>query len=226
MAETESPIEDMFLRAISKRLDTETCRITPQFPAETICGSYRLDFVIDDGRSRIGIECDGEEFHDNQNWRDEWRDAMILGDKKVDRIYRFRGKDLKHHPDDVLGVLAWFHPRIFDDRQRWIVERAASEHIPLHLGETFIHPEQEDLLLGIGGEPERPNHSMWFLRRFMHKRRRNYRQWIRELHDFALATGIDSLAELRAQFFWKGPNGERHAALERLRATQDLVNSV
>src|SRR5690348_13829612 len=101
--QTESPIEDLLLEAVRPRL-SESARITPQVDVPTACGVFRLDFVIEGGGVRIGVECDGADFHDES--RDEWRDALIIGSRQIDGIFRFRGCDLHWRLDDCLFAIA------------------------------------------------------------------------------------------------------------------------
>lgn len=87
----ESPLEELFALNAIKYLD-DSVDFQKQVSVETICGQFRIDFVIDTGLKKVAIECDGKESHNKS--RDEWRDAMILGAGAVDVIYRLRGGDL------------------------------------------------------------------------------------------------------------------------------------
>ena len=79
----ESPIEELFAWAAEKCFHPEVA-FEKQVEIPTVCGTFHLDFLAT-RRQRIAFECDGREFHDCE--RDEWRDALILGTQKVDRIY-------------------------------------------------------------------------------------------------------------------------------------------
>jgi hypothetical protein len=102
--------------------------ITPQFEVTTLCGRFIIDFVLttSDG-NRVGIECDGREFHDES--RDEWRDAMILGEGHVDAIYRLRGSDITYYMEDILYLMAVLEPRFFSSRATKNLEVLASSEI-------------------------------------------------------------------------------------------------
>lgn len=80
----ESPIEDIFAWHITKYLDPSV-NFYAQYPVKTICGKFRLDFLVDFRGRRIAFECDGKNFH--EPGRDLWRDAMILGTEQVDVIF-------------------------------------------------------------------------------------------------------------------------------------------
>lgn len=110
----DSPIEDLFAYHFVKYA-SESAALTPQVEVETLCGRFFLDFVLSgsDG-SRIAVECDGKEFHDFS--RDEWRDAMILGERHVDAIYRLRGADIVHNIVCALYVMSRLDPSLFSDR--------------------------------------------------------------------------------------------------------------
>jgi hypothetical protein len=109
----ESPIEDKFAWHITKYLKSNV-EFYSQFPVKTICGGFRLDFVIGYNSKLIGFECDGQNFHDP--YRDLWRDSMILGTNKIDSIFRLRGTDIHRYPIDLLYTIAKFHSPIFSSR--------------------------------------------------------------------------------------------------------------
>ncbi|TAN29638.1 MAG: hypothetical protein EPN31_06055 [Castellaniella sp.] len=110
----DSPIEDEFAQRYVKYA-ADNVEMRTQVDAPTLCGRFVVDFVLSTPSGhRVGIECDGKEFHDEH--RDEWRDAMIIGDGVLDDIYRVRGSDIVHNMDDVLYLLANFEPDLFDPR--------------------------------------------------------------------------------------------------------------
>ena len=116
----ESPIEDRFAWHITKYLNPEV-NFYAQYPIKTLCGSFRIDFVVEYGGSRIGFECDGKDFHNP--YRDLWRDAMILGTSKVDSIFRLRGRDIYMYPLDLIYTIARWHSSLFSSRgQRNLLE--------------------------------------------------------------------------------------------------------
>lgn len=108
----DSPIEDLFAKHFL-RYAAAGITFEPQYSVHTLCGTFIVDFlIVDAGGRRIGIECDGKDFHDLA--RDEWRDGMILGDVHIDAIYRFRGRDLHHAWEDVMYFLCSMEPSVFD----------------------------------------------------------------------------------------------------------------
>lgn len=90
----------------------------------TAYGQFRLDFVLEVKGLRVGIECDGEPFHDRV--RDMYRDAAILGSHQVSEIVRFRGTDLFNSPSDCVLILSRMYDRFFDARARSILHQLAS----------------------------------------------------------------------------------------------------
>lgn len=119
----DSPIEDIFARSLGRYVNPNL-RLDKQIEVNTPWGVFILDFVIECKSKRIAFECDGKDFHNST--RDEWRDAMILGEGHVDTIYRLRGTDLIHHTDDCLFVISTLEPQIFSRRGKVNLEVLAS----------------------------------------------------------------------------------------------------
>jgi hypothetical protein len=119
----DSPIEDIFAWGLGKYMNPNLI-LDKQIEVNTSWGTFILDFVVECESQRIAFECDGKDFHDVE--RDEWRDALILGEGHVDTIYRLRGTDLVHHAEDCLFVISRLEPKIFSDRGRANLEMLAS----------------------------------------------------------------------------------------------------
>ena len=110
----DSPIEECFAWDFLKNTSDDVEFIS-QYPAKTDYGHFILDFVaVLPGGRKIGFECDGKEFDDAS--RDEWRDSLILGERHVDSIYRFRGCDLICHIEDLLYAVSKYDPKLFSQR--------------------------------------------------------------------------------------------------------------
>jgi len=120
----ESDLERIFAENLQKYLREDVLLMT-QIEVNTICGKFRLDFLIQYNGQRYAFECDGKDFHNE--FRDEWRDAMILGAGEVDFIYRLRGRDLYYHMEDCLYVISKWIPSIFSQRGLINLTRLASE---------------------------------------------------------------------------------------------------
>jgi very-short-patch-repair endonuclease len=121
----ESPLEEAFAQNVVKYLD-DAITLRKQLEVNTVCGQFRIDFVAERSGRRIGLECDGAEFHPSP-LRDEWRDAMILGDGSIACIYRFRGKDVFTRVEDCLFILSAWEARFFSERGLRRLEAEASE---------------------------------------------------------------------------------------------------
>lgn len=109
----ESPLELMFIETLEKYLSPKV-KIIPQYEVKTICGNFRLDFLLEVDGKKIAFECDGKEFHNELN--DEWRDALILGNREIDSIYRFRGKDLHTFLNDCIFMIYYYDNELFSER--------------------------------------------------------------------------------------------------------------
>ena len=120
----DSPLEDAFARQLVKHLDPSV-RLHTQFEVSTICGTFRIDFVVETRSKKVGFECDGKEYH--EVWRDECRDALILGSRGVDAIYHFPGAALTYHVNDCLWLATLCDPEIFGDGARGDLDHIASD---------------------------------------------------------------------------------------------------
>lgn len=150
----DSPLEDEFVHNLEKYVG-ELDSFDPQVAVSTICGRFILDFVARAGERAVGFECDGKPYHDR--FRDEWRDAMILGAEAVDTIYRLRGADLYYHMEDCLFVISKLDPWLFSDRGLANLDRLASDearsfeydHDPNILMIAYEGPSLEPLFITI-----------------------------------------------------------------------------
>ena len=122
----ESELELEFLHQLEKYFRSDLL-VETQFRVPTRCGEFRLDFRVSDGDRSLGFECDGTDFHGDKAFvRDEFRDALILGEGAVDAIYRLRGPDLWYHPADAFYVIAATDPWLFRRQGAQNLERLAS----------------------------------------------------------------------------------------------------
>lgn len=108
--EFESPIEKKLYGYLESTF-LPTVHIEKQFWVNTICGNFRIDFVIDTEIGKIGLECDGREYHVID--RDMWRDAMILAGGDIKIMYRFSGSDIHSNNLFCLHNLIINHPDLF-----------------------------------------------------------------------------------------------------------------
>jgi len=113
VSDYDSLCEFDFHRNLVKYINPQAS-ITPQYPCPCNGKQYRLDFMVKRGEKTIGLECDGEEFHDWE--RDVIRDNAILGNGYVDEIIRIAAKDIYYNCDTVLFLISRTHPDLFSDR--------------------------------------------------------------------------------------------------------------
>jgi hypothetical protein len=109
----ESPIEDDFAYNAVKYLRKEV-KLVPQQRMRTYCGTFRVDFLIESGKRRVAVECDGKAFH--RTARDLARDTLILGSYAVDTIFRLQGSNIYYRIGDCLFLLSRYAPELFTDR--------------------------------------------------------------------------------------------------------------
>ena len=132
----DSPIEDILAYNVVKYIRADA-RLQPQVEAPTPAGTFRLDFVFRADGVSVALECDGEEFHDP--WRDEWRDALILGSRDLDDILRIPGKAISGRMNICLLHIAEWFPVFFSERGRANIETLARSEA-LAIDEAYGHP--------------------------------------------------------------------------------------
>jgi len=111
----DSEIEDIFAWNFIKYC-TKKINFLPQYEVQTTISMFRLDFVIELDGIKVGIECDGRDFHDE--WRDEWRDAIILGGSDIEAIFRFTGTDIFKCIEVCIYVISVAYPQFFSKKGR------------------------------------------------------------------------------------------------------------
>ncbi len=120
----ETPLEDELAWHLVKYLH-RGCRLHSQVRVSTPCGIFWVDFVIECRGRRIALECGPlDEAPDLQQER--YRDALIVGSTAFDVLYRLSGKRLFHHMEDLLYLLARWHPQVFTERALINLNRLAS----------------------------------------------------------------------------------------------------
>ena len=166
----ESPLEELFIEKLEKYLSPKT-EIIPQFEIETIAGKFRLDFLLTIDNKKIAFECDGANFHDE--WKDEWRDALILGTRQIDIIYRFRGKDLHTFLDDCIYLIYYYDKDLFNDRYPLIAHQLISDDLKRQVVEKqFSNHERNCVYYKITNEDE--EYLGWMLL-VMERRNKDYK---------------------------------------------------
>lgn len=121
-----SPVEELFITSLEKYLAPGVA-IYPQYSVSTPHGAFRLDFVLTLNHERIAVECAEAEVQDE--WKDEWRDAVMLGTGRLKCVYRFRGKDIYSFIDDCIFMLYYYERKLFSSRYAQIYRGLISEEM-------------------------------------------------------------------------------------------------
>ena len=103
--------------------------------ARTLCGDFLMSLYCTEpiGRS-IAIE---QRSDDPDSFsRDEWRDAMVVGDRCVDAVYRVGRLNFERHMEDVLYALSILEPDFFCERKKAGLKELASIEVIASLKES------------------------------------------------------------------------------------------
>ncbi|ELA9340197.1 hypothetical protein ACEV8B_22380 [Vibrio parahaemolyticus] len=193
----DSPIEDSFAKFASKYF-SEEINMEAQVVVYTICGKFRVDFVVTDSKGRkTAIECDGKDFHDES--RDEWRDSMILGSTDIEEIYRISGKEINYRIEDVFYTLSMWSPWLFNERESYNLSRIATQEL------TLRSPSPVDTIFSVN-YVDNDNQINCF---YIEKRHKNIpegkRQFWQSLFKYAQKLGGGNLDDVIASYrkqFW------------------------
>lgn len=137
----DSPIERIFASCCFKHLRPDV-QVEKQVEVSTGHGRFRIDFVLSVGDRRIAVECDGKDFH--ESFRDEFRDAILLGEGHFETVYHFRGCDITYWTDDCIWLMSVLDPQLFSERGHHQLGR--------------LHHSEVDR---IRGEAEEFSYSIW-----------------------------------------------------------------
>lgn len=186
----DSPIETIFASYCFKHLRSGV-HVEKQVEVTTRHGSFRIDFGLSVGDGRIGVECDGKDFH--EGLRDELRDAILLGESHCATMYHFRGCDITCYPEDCVWLMSRLDPELFTERGHLQLERLhrleiSGSHEELAKCESFNHLIQD----GTQG------YHFWAFRRSMRmvSEFSHLRYYWKVLYDFACEHPGASLDEL------------------------------
>lgn len=201
----DSPIEFLFAQHLKKYLHP-AAKLLRQVEVTTICGTFRLDFVLEISKQRIALECDGEEYHDAR--RDEFRDAMILGAGAVDSIYRLRGRDIYYSPGECLFIISRWNPELFSEAGIVSIERGSKFDLDSFVLET-------DGLRVIAPYLDESTETLWDIdvERRLLRDPPGIRSFWRSIYNYAIEKGGGDLDELMEGFsaYLRAPSRRRQS---------------
>lgn len=176
----DSVIEKEFAHSISKYLRSGI-EFDNQIEFKTQLGYFKGDFIISNGKTELLVELDGKEFH--QGTRDKWRDAFILGEKKIDSIIRFQGKDITYCTNECIFLLTKLYPDFFHERAiislSVLVEKENQNSINESLEFNFAH-SLDRLDIEIQYEDKSLTKAKTILKTFHYKQPKGYWTWFYE----------------------------------------------
>ena len=171
----ESPIEEIFARECCRYI-SDQADFDYQVEVSTRHERFRVDFVLSLAQETVAVECDGRDFHNPL--RDEFRDAVLLGENHFTAVYHFRGCDITFYPADCLWLMSVEYPALFCERGRHQLD---------YLHELEIVPllsQREAIILRNPAEPWR---RAWVFRRNIRQKLSPNPYWPywRTLYEFA-----------------------------------------
>lgn len=94
-SQAESPFED----EVGKALIARGYKLHPQWRV----GSYRIDFVVEDGDSRIALECDGDRWHTGEEAVRSDLERQTILERLGWRFIRLRGSEYYRNPTQAIN---------------------------------------------------------------------------------------------------------------------------
>lgn len=92
--------ESDFERRVMKSLLNKGYKVIPQWKV----GAYRIDMVIEDGKNRIALECDGEKYHTQEDLTNDLQRQAIL-ERLGWRFIRIRGSAYYRDPEETMNLV-------------------------------------------------------------------------------------------------------------------------
>jgi very-short-patch-repair endonuclease len=92
--------ESEFEKAVIRDLMAEGFRVTSQVEV----GYYRIDMVVDDGKNRVAIECDGDRYHPLEKLPDDMARQAIL-ERLGWKFIRIRGTQYFRDREGTIGLV-------------------------------------------------------------------------------------------------------------------------
>lgn len=92
--------ESDFEEKVMTTLLNKGYKVIPQWRV----GSYRIDMVIEDGKNKVALECDGEKWHSQDNLADDLKRQAIL-ERLGWKFIRIRGSAYYRNPEKSMDVV-------------------------------------------------------------------------------------------------------------------------
>ncbi|WP_310568609.1 hypothetical protein [Gemmatimonas sp.] len=143
-----SPLEERFADALRPHL-APGVRVEQQRVHYTAIGRFVLDFCFTTPSGFcVAVECDGAAFHERT--ADDWRDAALIGERKIDLMVRIDGRSLYSVPADVLYLLSTIAPSLVSARGRQNIVKLSTAAVRRYDRQTpgllwVKYPNVEDL---------------------------------------------------------------------------------
>ena len=96
ISKTESPFEEMVLGLLLEK----DFKVKPQYHV----GAYRIDMVVSGGGKRVGIECDGEQWHGQDKLKEDMDRQAIL-ERLGWKFIRIRGSVFFRDPERAMATV-------------------------------------------------------------------------------------------------------------------------
>lgn len=110
-----SKAESEFEKDVLRRLIAAGYRVIPQY----VFGPYRIDIIVEDGKKRLAVECDGEQFHTILDLEKDMERQSQL-ERAGLKFHRIRGARYYRDPENEFALLVRhltemdIHPSGFD----------------------------------------------------------------------------------------------------------------
>ena len=95
-----SRCESQFERGVCEKIADKRYRVIPQYDV----AGYRIDLVVEGKKSRLAVECDGDEWHGIEEYEKDVARQRIL-ERCGWRFWRIRGSEYYRDPEGSLGSL-------------------------------------------------------------------------------------------------------------------------
>ena len=177
----------IFAYHINKYL-RDDAELEPNVVFSTCCGNFSVNFVVFVRHKPItGFQFTNKRFLMDSD--EEWRDAMILGDRHLENIYSIPEIGIKRNIDDVLYAISQWNPNIFSARGLINLQNLAST--PAR--KAKIAPNEPFIWIYYSPDPERD--SLWVEQRWI-----GLDEHVDGLYRFAKSQFGKTLEEIRATY--------------------------